>query len=556
MLTHLNLINFALAEQLALDIQAGFNVLTGETGAGKSLLLDALSACLGERTDTNLVRFGSEKADVSAVFSYCAMSPEAAWLKNNELDDDALADGSGEIHLRRVIFNTGRSKAWINGRPSSLTELKELGRLLVQLYSQHSQQQLLEPPYPKRWLDRYSNLNASAQQVRDAYAAWQDAIRAQQAALDAQATRLQKIDSLNLQLEDLEEIVSLDYAEIEQEFDRLSHHEHIMQDCGVSIDVLDEAEQNLNAELSGIIRRIETHAGRSPQLNDVYTALVNAQSELDDATAHLRQFMDKQSFDPERMAELNHQLELFHRLARKYRTQPEQLKQEYEHSLAALQQLQQLQDPEVLAEHVQTSFANFMQLAQDLDQQRRAAALPLAQQLTEQVKPLALPEAHFEFKFEPLDEPTSDGLSFIQLLFTANKGIPPQPLAKVASGGELSRIALVMQVMNAEKTDAEVLVFDEIDVGISGGTAEVVGRLLADLGQHVQLLCITHQAQVAAQSDQHLLVQKRQTDPASSHIVELDEDARILELARMSGGVAINDTTLQHAKQLRALKFN
>ena len=168
---------------------------------------------------------------------------------------------------------------------------------------------------------------------------------------------------------------------------------------------------------------------------------------------------------------------------------------------------------------------------------------------------MALPEAYFEFKFEPLEQANADGLSFIQLLFTANKGIPPQPLARVASGGELSRIALVMQVMNAEKTEAEVLVFDEIDVGISGGTAEVVGRLLADLGQHVQLLCITHQAQVAAQSDQHLLVKKQQSDPASSTILELDEDDRVLELARMSGGVEINQITLQHAKQLRQLKF-
>ena len=175
--------------------------------------------------------------------------------------------------------------------------------------------------------------------------------------------------------------------------------------------------------------------------------------------------------------------------------------------------------------------------------------------MTEQVKPLALPEAYFEFKFEPMEPANAEGLSFIQLLFTANKGIPAQPLARVASGGELSRIALVMQVMNAEKTEAEVLVFDEIDVGISGGTAEVVGRLLADLAQHVQLLCITHQAQVAAQSDQHLLVKKQQTDPASSTIIELDEAQRILELARMSGGVEISETTLQHAKQLRQLKF-
>ncbi|WDZ50938.1 DNA repair protein RecN [Acinetobacter vivianii] len=550
MLTHLTLINFALADHLALDIEQGFNVLTGETGAGKSLLLDALSACLGERTDTNYVRYGADKADVTAVFSYQTDSAEAQWLAEHELDDD-----SSEIHLRRVIFATGRSKAWINGRPSSLAELKEIGRLLVQLYSQHSQQQLLEPPYPKRWLDRYHNFAEPSNAVREAYSTWQKNIRQHQAALDAQATRIQKIQNLESQIEELEDVVQTDYREIEQEFDRLSHHEHIMQDCSYSLNVLDEAEQNITQEVASIIRRLESHAGRSEQLANIYNALLNAQSEIDDATASLRQFIDRQSFDPERMEQLNATLEVFHRLARKHRTQPELLKQEYESWQQELEQLHQLEDPETLAEQVEVSYQAFMQKAQHLDEIRRAAAIPLAKQLTEQVKPLALPEAHFEFKFEPLEPANAEGLSFIQLLFTANKGIPPQPLARVASGGELSRIALVMQVMNAEKTDAEVLVFDEIDVGISGGTAEVVGRLLADLAQHVQLLCITHQAQVAAQSDQHLLVKKQQTDPASSTIIELGEEQRILELARMSGGVEISETTLQHARQLRQLKF-
>ncbi|WOE30621.1 MULTISPECIES: DNA repair protein RecN [unclassified Acinetobacter] len=550
MLTHLTLINFALADQLAIDIEQGFNVLTGETGAGKSLLLDALSACLGERTDTHYVRFGSDKADVTATFSYQIDSPEAQWIQAHELDDE-----SGEIHLRRVIFATGRSKAWINGRPSSLSELKEIGRLLVQLYSQHSQQQLLDPPYPKHWLDKYYSFHQPAQAVRDAYQQWQKDIRQHQAALDAQTTRQQRIQTLEQQLEELEAVLEIQYQEIEQEFDRLSHHEHIMQDCGAALSALDDAEQNINQELSSMLRRIESHAGRSEQLSVIYTSLLNAQSELDDATANLRQFIDRQSFDPERMEELNSQLEIFHRLARKYRTQPEQLQTEYECWQTELAQLQQLQDPEMLAEQVNISYQDFLAKAQYLDQIRRDAAPSLAQQLTEQVKQLALPEAYFEFKFEPLEHASAEGLSFIQLLFTANKGIPPQPLARIASGGELSRIALIMQVMNAEKTEAEVLVFDEIDVGISGGTAEIVGRLLADLAQHVQILCITHQAQVAAQSDQHLLVKKRQTDPASSTILTLDEDTRIFELARMSGGVEINQTTLQHAKQLRQLKF-
>lgn len=550
MLTHLTLINFALAEHLSIDIDAGFNVLTGETGAGKSLLLDALSACLGERVDSNYVRYDTEKADVTAVFSFHEHSPEAQWLAQHELDD-----GSGEIHLRRVIFATGRSKAWINGRPSSLAELKELGRLLVQLYSQHSQQQLLDPPYPRQWLDRYSNFIEPVQQVRECYSLWQKSIRQHQEALQNQAQRSQRIETLQLQLEELEEIIELNYHDIEQEFDSFSHHESIMQDCQYSVHVLDEAEQNISGELGSLIRRLEQHAGRHDKLNNIYNALMNAQSEIDDAVAELHDFIDRQNFDPERMEQLNHQLEIFHRLARKYRTQPEHLQQQYEEWQQELLQLQELQAPEDLAEQVAQYHQEFLSQAQHLDEIRQQSAIPLAEKLTEQVKQLALPEAHFEFKFETLEQPNAEGLSTIQLLFSANKGIPPQPLARIASGGELSRIALVMQVMNAEKTEAEVLVFDEIDVGISGGTAEIVGRLLADLGKHVQILCITHQAQVAGQSDQHLLVKKLQTNPASSTIVQLNEDDIILELARMTGGVEINETTLNHAKQLRQLKF-
>ena len=551
MLSHITLIDFALADHLELEIHQGFNVLTGETGAGKSLLLDALSACLGERSDATQVRYGKEKAEVIATFGYQANSPEQAWLKEHELEDE-----SGEIVIRRVIFATGRSKAWINGRPTSLTELKTLGRLLVLLYSQHSQQQLLDPPYPKRWLDRYSGLQAQAAQVKQAHQAWQKAAKQYQSALDAQHTRATQITLLEQQLEDVEPLLEINYQDIEQEYDRLSHHETMMQDCASIMYALDESEQNLLQELGNVLRRAEAQQSRSPQLEQVYNSIVNAQSELEDASATLRQFVDRQSFDPERMETLNQQLEQFHRLARKYRIQPDELIAQQAIWQAELEQLNFLDNPEKLAEHVAELEQTFLNDAEQLNDARLAVADDVAQKLSEQVKPLALPEALFKFDFQPFDTPNAEGLSAIQLLFTANKGIPPQPLARVASGGELSRIALVMQVMNASKADAEVLVFDEIDVGISGGTAEIVGRLLANLADHVQILCITHQAQVAAQSDQHLLVKKQQTDPASSTILVLGEPERIHELARMSGGVEINKTTLQHAKQLRELKFS
>src|SRR5690606_34856771 len=229
-------------------------------------------------------------------------------------------------------------------------------------------------------------------------------IRQHQAALDAQATRKQRIDTLELQLEELENIVQMNYKDIEQEFDRLSHHEHIMKDCNYSLAALDDAEQNINQEISSILRRLESHAGRSEQLSEIYTSMLNAQSELEDATATLRQFMDRQSFDPERMEELNSQLEIFHRLARKYRSQPALLKTEFDSWQAELQQLHELEDPETLAEQVELSYQDFFGKAQHLDAIRREAAAPLAKQLTEQVKQLALPEAYFEFRFEPLDE--------------------------------------------------------------------------------------------------------------------------------------------------------
>lgn len=554
MLTNLTLQNFALADQLTIELAGGFNVLTGETGAGKSLLLDALSVCLGERTDVAHVRFGTDKADVTASFDYQDNDPIDLWLRERELDDKDDQTTEHSVHLRRVILTNGRSKAWINGRPSSLTELKEAGRLLVQLYSQHSQQQLLEPPYPKNWLDRYSGFGTQAQDVKQAYQHWQHLLKEQQTALVAAASRQTRMAELEVQLEEIEPLSRLDYSALEQEYDRLSHFESMMQDCAALLDGLDEQDNNVVQQLAGFIRRADSQASRSTELSAVSERLLSAQSELGDAVALLRQFVDQQNFDPERMAELNEYLEIFHRLGRKYRVNPEELTALNAAWHAELERLSLLDDPEALAAQVAQAYQYFMQLATKLNTARRHAAIPLAETLTKQVRPLALPEAHFEFGFDELEQPNADGLSSIQLYFTANKGIPAQALAKVASGGELSRIALVMQVMNAEKTEADVLVFDEVDVGISGGTAEIVGRLLRDLGKHVQILCITHQPQVAAQADQHLLVEKQQAEQASSIIYALADEQRIIELARMSGGVEITETTLQHARHLLNLK--
>lgn len=546
MLTSLNLNHFALVEKLDLEIAAGFTVLTGETGAGKSILLDALSACLGERVDAQAVRFGSDKADLTASFEIGGNPAAQDWLSQQDL----LDQDDPELRLRRVIHSHGRSKAWINGRPASQSDLRTLGGLLVQLNSQHSQQQLLHSNYAREWLDRLAKLTPLAGQVQQDYQDWQKLLRQQQHIEQAQAQRLAREQQLTQQLDDLEGLTGVDYAQLEQMHDRLSHFDQMMQDTAILLDGLDESEDNLLQQLGSLLRRAEAQAGRDPALASSHELMHSAHALLQDAVAGLRQFAQAQELDPAQLEQLDHQLSEFHRLARKYRVQPSELSTQQQAWRTELDQLASLPDAAQLAEAVSSAAKIFRDSATALDHARQAIAPQLATQLADQVRPLALPEVRFEFRFTPLEQPNAQGISDIELLFSANRGMPLQPLAKIASGGELSRIALVMQVMNAEYIAAPTLIFDEVDVGISGSTAEIVGRLLRKLGEQVQIVCITHQPQVAAQGHQHLLVEKQHGEQTASHIRSLDEEQRVLELARMSGGVEINQSTLNHARHL------
>lgn len=552
MLTRLSLQNFTLARDVVLDLHAGFTVLTGETGAGKSILLDGLAACLGERMDAQSVRFGADKADITAQFDLQKSAAAREWLSERELLD---IDDDNEVRLRRVILSEGRSKAWINGTPTSLGELRELGELLVQLYGQHSQQQLLKPEYPMNWLDTAAQLQPQVDNVRALYKAWQSLVKQQQSAIQEREALLARQALLSAQIEDVQPLIKEDYAELEQEHDRLSHFEGMMLDTAALLEGLDDGEDNILSKLGSLLRRAEMQASRAQALEAVATGLNSAQTELQEAVSTLRQFADEQVLDPERLAQIDELLGEFHRLARKYRTTPDALKQEYEGWEAELLKLDDLADSDSLQIKVEQAEQAFQAAAVSLDQARQSASTPLIQSLTDQIKPLALPEARFEFEFLPVAA-SANGISQIRLLFSANRGVPLQPLAKVASGGELSRIALVMQVMIAAHAEAPVLVFDEVDVGISGGTAEVVGRLLRTLGDEVQVLCITHQPQVAAQGHQHILVEKQQGEQAASHLRQLTEDERVSELARMSGGVEINEATLSHARGLLSGRLN
>lgn len=552
MLTRLSLQNFTLAHNVVLDLHAGFTVLTGETGAGKSILLDGLAACLGERMDAQSVRFGADKADITAQFDLHKSGAARAWLSERELLD---IDDDNEVRLRRVILSEGRSKAWINGTPTSLGELRELGELLVQLYGQHSQQQLLKAEYPMNWLDTAAQLQPQVENVRSLYKSWQSLVKQQQTALQEREALLARQALLNSQIEDVQPLIQQDYANLEQEHDRLSHFEGMMLDTAALLEGLDDGEDNVLSRLGSLLRRAEMQASRAQALEAVATGIGAAQTELQEAVSTLRQFADEQVLDPERLAQIDELLGEFHRLARKYRTTPDALKQEYESWEAELLKLDDLADADSLQIKVEQADQAFQAAAATLDQARQKACLPLVQSLTDQIKPLALPEARFEFEFLSVAA-SANGISQIRLLFSANRGVPLQPLAKVASGGELSRIALVMQVMIAAHAEAPVLVFDEVDVGISGGTAEVVGRLLRTLGDDVQVLCITHQPQVAAQGHQHILVEKQQGEQAASHLRQLSDDERVSELARMSGGVEINEATLSHARGLLSSRLN
>ena len=546
MLHHLTIRNFALATDLALDFLPGFTVLTGETGAGKSLLLDALQACLGERLEGNPVRFGHQRADLTATFTIAHLPEVSAWLAERELIDE---EDPQSVRLRRVISQENKSRAWINGVPAALGDLRELAEWLVQINSQHSQQRLLRSEFAREWLDMAAGLTEQAHQVRQLYRSWQAAARQYEQAQAQEANLAERQALLQFQLEELEPLKGLDYVTLEQTHDRLSHHESLTQDAGQILAVLDE-QDSLIDQTGRLLKIAEQQAGRASAFAETSDHLMQVQSLLQETRRTLQRFVDTQELDPAQLAEIDEQLREFNRLARKYRQAPEDLIAQSEQWQQELTQLAVLADTAALAQQQAAAWTTFEHASRQLDQAREQAATALAEQVAAQLKPLALPEASVQFDFKPYDSPSGEGGKQVQLLFGANRGLPLQPVAKVASGGELSRLALVLQVLIAQRTSAPLLVFDEVDIGIGGSTAEVVGRLLRQLGQRVQVICITHQPQVAAQGHQHLLVQKQHGEQTVSTIMQLDNDKRVQELARMSGGVDITETTLEHAREL------
>ena len=554
MLVSLTLHQFALIAQHELNVAEGFNVITGETGAGKSLLLDALSLCAGERADSAMVRHGAAHADIYAQFDVDNNSVVAEWFAKN---DRALEES--EVLIRRQLSNNGRSKAWLNGSPVSLAELKSLGSLLVNIHSQHAQQALLKPQFVVQWLDEMAQITALATQTVSSYQVYQQLKRRADEIATREEQRKDRIQLLQNQIADIAPLLAVDYTEVEAEHEELSNIEALMQEASHGLHLLDNDtdEPDVMTLLGQAIKLCDNQMSVSQTFEQASEQLHLAQQQIIEVTGLLSDYAEQQLPDPERLQSLDSLISLGHRLSRKHNLPANDLINEAKAWQAQLEQLENEPSSDAMAAQIEQAWQDYLTVAMQLNKERAKAAPIVSKQLIKQLQPLALPNARCEFVFTKKIDPSqynAQGCYDIDLLFSANVGMPMQPLHKIASGGELSRMALVMQVLQATSADNNaakpMLVFDEVDVGISGGTAQVVGELLRTLGQTQQLLAITHQAQVAAQAHQHILVQKHHDQQTESELLILTDSAQIDELARMSGGLTITDVTRDHARSL------
>ena len=546
MLRTLSIRDFVIVDTLALEFEPGFTVFSGETGAGKSILIDALALVLGERGDAGVVREGRPRADIGAEFT---TDPQAeAWLQENELADD------GRALLRRVIDSSGRSKAWINGSPATLAQLRELGDHLVDIHGQHAHQLLLRSGAQRVMVDSQGRLGTQAAAVAEAYGEWR-AASAQVARFEtgARAMELER-EQLAWQVEELERLAIKpgEWEAIGDEHRRLAHAAGLIEGAQTSVQALSEADDAIASQLSGVIHRIEQLAAIDPLLRPVLEALEPARIEIGEAAHLLNDYLSRVELDPARLADVEARIDALHATSRKFRIAPEDLASELDARRSRLAALAQAGDVDALRAREAGCAARYAQAAKALSAGRAAAAGQLAGAITEAMQSLNMTGGRFEIALLP-GEPTAHGLEDIEFRVAAHPGSTPRALAKVASGGELARISLAVSVIASVAKTVPTLIFDEVDSGIGGAVAEVVGRLLRTLGETRQVLCVTHLPQVAALGNDHFAVRKETDDAfALTRIEKLDGATRIDELARMLGGLAITTTTRKHARELLA----
>lgn len=551
MLRSLTIRDFVIVDRLELEFGAGFGALTGETGAGKSILLDALGLALGARGDAAMVRSGRERAEVAAVFSLPASANLTAWLREQAipLDDDGLI-------LRRTLDAGGRSRAWINGCTVTLADLRSVAEWLADIHGQHAHHALLRADAQRALLDACAGATAQAAAVAQRHRDWQRCQRLRREAEQDSASSARERELLGWQLRELDEL-GFDPAawdELNAEHARLAHAASLMDGADETLTVLGEGDAAVCSLLRHADARISALADYDAGLGDVRELLAAAAIQADEALHALRRYRDRLDLDPQRLAVIEQRIGAVMDVARKYRVAPEALPELAQEWRARLETLMASADPERLAAAEAAAAQAFMAAAQQLSALRQPAAQRLSAEISAAMQTLAMAGGRFELALLPC-EPSASGLETVEFQVAANAGQPLRSLAKVASGGELSRIGLAIQVMTSRDSAVPTLIFDEVDVGIGGRVAEIVGQLLARLGRDRQVLCVTHLPQVAACADwQWQIAKGEQGGESVSEVRVLDAPARVEEIARMLGGVNITATTREHAAEMLAAR--
>jgi DNA repair protein RecN (Recombination protein N) len=552
MLQTISLRDFVIVDQLELDFSSGFTVLTGETGAGKSILLDALGLVLGERADSSQIREGSNRAEISALFRIESelVQSFSQWL---DAQGFPLEDDGQSLLLKRTVESNGRSRAFINGSVATLVQLREAGDQLVDIHGQHAHQLLLKSGAQRELLDRHAGLLPLATEVAQSFKTLADSRRRLEQAENAGQDVERERERLEWQLEELTELSPQEgeWTSIQSEHARLANGAKLIGGCQEAIEILSDADNSLESTLSKVCTTVSALAEHDPALGDINQALESASIQLDEAIHGLNRYLQKIDLDPARLAQVEERMQALHSTAKKYRTEVDELPALLQTTHERLDALTASQNIEALREQVKQEEAAYLKLAKQLSQKRGKAASDLGQLVTDAMQDLSMSGGRLEIALTPLIEGGSHGLEQIEFLVAGHAGSTPRSLAKVASGGELARISLAISVITSKASFTPTLIFDEVDAGIGGAVAETVGKLLHQLGQSHQILCVTHLPQVAAQGNHHLKVSKSQTgDKTVSQVQILGRAERVEEVARMLGGATITDTTRRHAREL------
>lgn len=551
MLVSLAIRNFVIVDELDLEFGPGFTVLTGETGAGKSILIDALLLALGERGDADVVREGAARAEVAAEFAVGPVLQQ--WLKDNDLDAaDADVDG---LLLRRTIDASGRSRAFVNGAPVTLAQLRALGEQLVDVHGQHAHQSLLRPAAQLALLDEHGTLAGAAAAVAEAHTAWKRDQRARESAAAMASSAAAEQERLRWTVDELTALApqSGEWERVEAEERRLTHGASLIEGARNAVEALSEADHAALTQVSATVHRLTQLAAFDERLQPIVELITGAQVQIEEAVADLQRYADRSDLDAARLAEVETRVTALHAAARRFRVEPAALADLLADARGKLDALSAASDLAALQARETVARARYDAAASTLTRARRKAAKHMSAEVSRAMQDLAMPGGRFDVQLVESD-PSAHGNEKAEFLVAAHAGVAPKPLARVASGGELARISLAIAVIAAAATPVTTLIFDEVDAGIGGAVAETVGRLLKQLGQSRQVLSVTHLPQVAARADQHYTVSKESTGEGRpvTRMSQLDRRARVDELARMLGGHAITDTTRKHARELLA----